>query len=283
MITVNRVFAAVLVAFAGVWLWAAAMGQREVAADNAFRSQEATAFSKTTGRRSEVLRQEVEDIKEGGLPDRASLEVGLRHMKRRAHFVSIRLLAQFGFMGSMAVWLAAMQIQAGDRRRRWESPERPAVADAGKRIGELVRAGSTFVAKAGDGVEAPKVEVDGRRAVVAFRRLAFVRAFVGNSPRDYTEMPFSDLIAGSLYPGKGQPILLLRTTHGRVWIPSSIQPFQELVDLLIDATELNRTRPEQYRAALAREPHVRTPWYGWLIIAGALALVAVVSFLLLST
>jgi hypothetical protein len=59
-----------------------------------------------------------------------------------------------------------------------------------------------------------------------------------------------------------------------VAITDAVKPFPELAGLLLDAAEVNRSTPDRYSAALAREPSIKTPWYGWLIFAIALVAVA---------
>ena len=68
-------------------------------------------------------------------------------------------------------------------------------------------------------------------------------------------------------------VLEVRTTKGKVIVSDYIQPFDRLAQILSDAAELSRSSPEGYRQALAQEPVVHTPWYGWAIIAVALAVV----------
>jgi hypothetical protein len=279
MITINRVFVLILIAFAGVWIWADVRAQQERTAAKAFYEQQVAPQFEASKRESEAFNQAMRERQAGKqvpLPqmtmvNTAPMDEWMEHMKRWSHYIFIRMNAQFGFMGAIFVWGIAAQIQAAIRRRRQEAPERPAVPDAGKLIGGLVTSGSVFVAKAGDRATSPKVEVDGARAVVIFYHLTFVTAFVGNTRRDRTEVPFTDIIAGACYSNRDGAWLNLRTTQGKVMITGNIHPFQELVNLLLDAAELNRTAPDQYHAALAREPHVRTPWYGWLIIAAAVA------------
>ena len=146
-----------------------------------------------------------------------------------------------------------------------------AIPTAGKIIGELVSSGIVFVAKTDEGVSGPQVEVDGRRSVVVFRNLPFITAFVGNPERDLMEVPFRDLIVGTMGYAKGRSFFQLRTAQGKVTITESIKPFRELVGLLQDAAEQNRTFSDRFKDALSREPVVHTPWYGWAIIGAAMA------------
>jgi hypothetical protein len=162
-------------------------------------------------------------------------------------------------------------IQGMVARRKWEAPNREAIPKAGRFIEELINSNEVFVAKADGGVDAPMVEVDGRRLMVVFRNFAFITAFVGNPVRDQVEVPFADLIVTSIYYAKGKAYLVLRTAKGKVTIGAGVQPFDKLNLLLRDAAELNRTFVDRYQDALAQEPKVQTPWYGWVIIGAAVA------------
>jgi len=284
MTIVHRLFAAILIAVAGVWIWAILALRQEIVAVDSYYAQQVAPHIEASKQEIAAFDQALRDRHEGKnvpLPQFKRLNAPplgewVEHIKRRNRYILIRDLALLSFMGAAMAWTVAATIQADVRRRRWESPDRAAIPDAGKVIGELVRSGNILLAKAGDGVAAPSVEVDGRRAMVVFRHFTFVTTFVGNRKKALTEVPFTDLLAGSVRRDKRRAFLTLRTTSGKVVVSDRLQPFQELVKLLLDAVELNRTFPDQYRAALAREPRVRTPWYGWLIIAAALAAVAVV-------
>lgn len=286
MITMHRVFAVILIAFASVWILAMVMLRREIAADSVFYAQQVAPYFEATKRQTNAFHQALQDRREGKqvpLPllqplSTAPFDEWVKRLDRRYHYISIRDVGQIGFMGTAALWVLATLIQVDVRRRRWESPGRPAVSNAGKLIGDLVQSGGVFIAKAANGAGASEVEIDGGRARVIFRHFAFISAFVGNPTRDCTKVLFTDLIAGSLSYSKGRSFLRLRTTHGKVVISDSVQPFQKLADLLLDTVELNRTSPDQYRATLAHEPQIRIPWYGWMIIATALAVIAMASW-----
>jgi hypothetical protein len=174
-----------------------------------------------------------------------------------------------GFLNGAVLLALAVMVDQQLRRRRREAPDRPADADAGKLVGELVQLNREFIAKSPDGAGAPFVQIDGRRAIVAFHNLAFVSAFVGNPILPMVELPFPEILSAIQDYSKGHSFLTVRTTRGKVVLHDSLHPFQTLADVLSDIVELNRTSPEAYAAALAREPKIHTPWYGWLIFATA--------------
>jgi hypothetical protein len=203
-------------------------------------------------------------------------------MRVRHHFWTIREGAMVVFIGSFFCWIVTAQIQLGLRRRARESVARPPAPNAGHLVGELVELGRSFVARSkpdGSGIE---VEVDGKRAVVVFRNLTFVAAFAGNKRRPLVELPFSELLAVSTGYDKGTAYLNLRTTLGRVHWTDKVRPFDTLAALLDDIVELNRTSPDTYQAARAREPSIKTPWYGWVLLLSGLGGIATLAWYFLS-
>jgi hypothetical protein len=124
------------------------------------------------------------------------------------------------------------------------------------------------------------VELNFPQRTVSFRGFRFITSFIGNKPIPELTLPFTDILAGRMWANHGQFSLVLRTTAGKVTIPDTVQPFQTLATVLLDAVEVNRKNPEAFTAALAREPQIKTPWYGWLIFAASLAAVAGLAVLL---
>jgi hypothetical protein len=125
-----------------------------------------------------------------------------------------------------------------------------------------------------------EVTVDFAKRVVVFRGLKFIASFMGNKPVPERTLPFGDILNARIWSSHGHQTLSLRTTAGTVGIPDTVQPFPQLASVLFDIAEVNRTDPVAFAAALAREPKIKTPWYGWLIFAAALAGVAGFAFIL---
>ena len=191
---------------------------------------------------------------------------------------ALDFVALFGIVVAVIVWAVTVQVQAQLARRYLESAERPSAPGAGKVIGPLIARGAVLSAKEGDHSSAGAIEIDGKRLVVVFRNFTFFSKFVGNPTHARIELELGDLVAGSVSQLKGRSYLRLRTTQGKVEISDNIQPFGQLADALLDIIEFNRTQPDSYRAARAREPIIQTPWYGWLILATALGAVVVVGW-----
>lgn len=273
----NRIFIALLVVFAGVWIWSSVMFRRQVAEDDVFYAARVAPYLEETRRQSADLERVLQERKQGKqapfsvrkAEGKAPLEEAVERMNTRFGYQLIGIRAQMGLGATFIAWMITSQIQAAVRRRRFSSPDRPAAANAGYLVGDLVRLKRSFTAKAPGGPMAPEIQVDGERAVVVFRHYAFVTSFVRNPAQDRVEIPFGDLLVGVTLHGKGRIFLQLRTTRGEILINDVVHPFLTLIQLLLDIVELNRTSPETYRAALAREPQLRTPWYGWALIAVA--------------
>lgn len=210
------------------------------------------------------------------------MEGRLRQLQRRNEQEAVIAWSAFGILGCIVALAVTATIQAAARRRHIADPERPPLPGAGAKAHALIAAKSAFVAREPFGAHAQEIQIDGAKAVVVFRNFVFVSSFVRNSVRTRVELPFSDLLVGLVYHHRGRATLVLRTTEGKVGVGEDVEPFETLVELLLDLVELNRTSPERYRAALAREPRVHTPWYGWGIICLALAAAIAVGWLILS-
>lgn len=176
-----------------------------------------------------------------------------------------------------AIFTFGALIQAARRKRRWEAPERPAMKQVSPELIKLVESKGRFVAKAeGKSPRTQEVVIDAAGMIVVFRHFAFVNSFARNPVRETTEVPFSELLVGTIDAGNrsGHLHLSMRTTRGRVFIPDNVEPFGQLADHLIGLAELNRGNPVTYRDALNREPVIHTPWWGWLTLATGIGVIA---------
>ena len=234
----------------------------------AFKSQSA-AFDQALKDQKEG---KVVHIPEVRVPDEAIIHKWESLIATRDHSDFFREKVKIGILFAFVAWGVLGVFQGIIARKNWESSSRPPNPEAGKIIGDFISSDEILFARTEEGgVDSPEVEVDGRRRIVVFRNLPFVTSFVGNSKCDRKEIPFSELIVGTVHLNKGQSFLQLRTAQGKVAISDRIKPFQRLASLLQDAAELNRTFPDRFKDALSKEPRVRTPWYGWAIIAAAIA------------
>jgi hypothetical protein len=275
---INWAFIAIFGACGCLWIWETIDARREAAAANAFYAKEIApglnTFKRDSDAWTEAYKQrqlgKIVPLPDVKIPNSALNKQWFALIQARSRSSFTRDRAFIGLLVTVSAWTILALFRGMFARLKWESPDRMASPTAGKIIGELVSSGIVFVAKTDDeGVNGPRVEVDGRRSVVVFRHLTFVTAFVGNPERDLREVPFRDLIVGTISNAKGRLFFQLRTAQGKVTITYSIKPFMKLVGLLQDAAEQNRTFPDRFKDALSREPVVHTPWYGWAIIGAA--------------
>jgi hypothetical protein len=259
MITVHRVFAAIIVALAGFWIWAEVLVSHQTAANQAFYAQQLAPAEQASQRQYAAFNKALNERKNGGvtpLPEfepinQALFDESMERAKQLRHYTSLRATAGFSFLIAVFGWGVVAQVQNLVRRHRWEAPERPTTPGAGKLIGELIRSETVFVAKKPGGSAAPEIQVDGKRRVAVFRRFVFVRSFVGNPTRDFTEVPFADLLVGSMHYAKGRAFLSLRATCGRVTIAR-----QRSALPAVDGTIDRRRRIQSNHArVLSRGPH----------------------------
>lgn len=286
VISLNRVVLVVLAVCAGIWIWAKTLERREAAANRAFHAQRVTPFLDGVRRQNSSISEALNDRRRGiatplppfepHSPD--VLGEWLTRMEKQHRYSNIRTSAELASVVALLVWFIGLQVRVQIRRHQWESGSRSPMPGAGSLIASLMNERKQFTAGRGNGSAEPEVLIDGESAVVVFRQLTFITGFVGNRVSPVTTVPFADLLTGYVYRGRGGPLLHLRTTKGKVTIDSGIQPFEALVHLLLDIAELNRMSHGSYLAARAREPFIRTPWYGWLIFVVMIAGIALLSW-----
>jgi hypothetical protein len=203
----------------------------------------------------------------------------LERSRRRNYNAMVRNSLFFGDMVLFFTWSVATAVRGEIFWKKRNAPERAADPNAGVAIAELRRTGGILVARTGTGRHlfrsSPReVEIDAATEKVVFRGFTFTTSFIGNRRSAEATLSFHDILGGRIWASHGQHSLYLRTTAGKVTITDALKPFPELASVLLDAAEVNRSAPDRYSAALAREPRIETPWYGWLIFAFALLVVA---------
>ncbi|MBL9190592.1 MAG: hypothetical protein JNK23_24155 [Opitutaceae bacterium] len=284
-------FAVVTVVLAGVAIWTFLEHRRQSAEDRQYHEQHLVPMWAAQKERALAFEQALKERKEGKrtpLPDLQPInpevfEAGLERMKRRHRILALQNQVMAGLAITVFAWFFYFQYRAYMTRRHLESAERPAGPGAGQIVGPLIAQGSIFSARDSDHSSATEVAIDGKRLVVVFRNYTFVSKFVGNRNRSLAELDFGELLAGSITRHKGRSYFSLRTTQGKIVVSDDVQPFDKLTETLLDIIELNRTQPDTYRAARAREPIVQTPWYGWLILAAAVATAVVIGWRVLAS
>ncbi len=270
-ISIHRLFLLAVLALAAMWTWAAVMVSKQRHAldvnSRQFLQPEMNRSNREIGREEQAKNSSATSL------------AGLIEQRRELdHYWSLREEAMLGLMVFGFGSMVTAQIQSALRRRARATVERASEPTAGHLVGEMAQQGRSLVARGKSRRVGVEIEVDGQRGVVVFRNLTFVTAFLGNKRQPVVELPFSELLVLTTGYSRGGAYLNLRTTAGRVFWTDKVQPFGALASLLDDIIERNRTDPVAYRAARAREPLIRTPWYGWLILALGVASIAALSW-----
>jgi hypothetical protein len=269
--TLNRLFVIGLAILAGSWVWAYAIDLRDRADDQAF-------YARTI---APQLKSPSSDAFARGGP----MQQWMDRSRRRNENAMLQMNLFFGALGLTMIWTVVGLVRNEVFWKKRNAPTREADVNAGRAISEVqAREGEQLTARTRKGglhfLPYPQREVDVNFAkrTVTFRGFRFITSFIGNKPVRELTLPLADILGGRIWTNHGQFSLNLRTTAGKVTIPDTVQPFQPLAAVLLDAIEVNRKSPGTFAAALAREPKIRTPWYGWLILALALAVVAALGF-----
>jgi hypothetical protein len=207
------------------------------------------------------------------------LDQWVERLKRRSDNAMTRLDLFIGGIALFMAWTVVNVIRGEIFWKKRNAPERVVDPKAGSAIAALREIGGVFIARTNTGHKlfksAPReVLVNAITKKIVFRGFTFITGFIGNRRAELVSMHFQDILGGRIWVNDGQYSLSLRTTAGKVTVTDAVKPFHELAGLLFDVAEVNRSLPDGYAAALAREPRIRTPWYGWLIFALALAGVA---------
>lgn len=268
--TLNRIFVLCLAAIGGSWGFAYIADLLQRADDDAFYAQNVAPHFKSGN----------------AFAPQGPLDQWLERTRRRNDNAMLRMNLLFSLMGLTMVWTIATLIKTEAFWRKRNSPLRSADTNAGWAIREVQECHGQFIAQTSKRglhfLPFPEraVEVNFPKRTVTFRGFRFITSFIANRPLRELTLPFADILGGRVWTNHGRSSLHLRTTAGKVTISDAVQPFQPLAAVLLDAAEVNRKDPAAFAAALAREPQIKVPWYGWLILASALAFVACLSALL---
>lgn len=264
--TLNRIFVVCLAIIGGAWVWAYATDLRQRADDQAF-------YARTI---APQLKSPSSDAFARGGP----MEQWMERSRRRNDNAMLRMNLFFGAIGLTMTWTIATLIRTEAFWKKRNAPSRSADANAGWAISEVQSREGRLIARTRKGglhfLPYPdrEVDVDFDKRTVTFRGFQFITSFIANKAVRELTLPFTEIVGGRIWVNHGQSSLALRTTAGKVGIPDTVQPFQPLAAVLLDAVEVNRKNPTTFAEALAREPRIRTPWYGWMIFALALAIIA---------
>lgn len=171
------------------------------------------------------------------------------------------------------------------RERKRSDPLRPADPNAGQHLQALREAGGALSVNAnaggwGHGCVQSSILLDANNDRISFRGFDFSTSFARSRHHECIEITWADLLHARVDSTESGRVLSVQTTHGLVRISDVFQPFDTLTTVIMDAIEVNREYPGKYRAAFARAPLIKTPWWGWGIVAAA-ALGAIITVAIL--
>jgi hypothetical protein len=261
--TLNRIAAICLVVIGITWVAVYVVDLRERADDRVFYDQNVAPYVKTGPAFERV----------------GPMHQWFERTKHRRENAMLRLDLFLGAMALFVAWTAAGLINSVAFWKKRNDPHRSADPNAGTVIAELRCTGTILTARTKPGwhlVRATprELEINAAAETIVFRGFTFITSFIGNRPTANLTLRFNDILGGRIWVGHGQFSLCLRTTAGKVTITDAVQPFHQIASVLLDAAEVNRATPDRYLEALAHEPRIKTPWYGWLFFTLALGGVA---------
>ncbi len=112
------------------------------------------------------------------------------------------------------------------------------------------------------------IEIDPVTRRIVFRHFAFLVHFNRNPVLAECTLHASDILGVEPLADNQGRAVAVRTTRGRVALYDRLENYDQIVALLADFAESNRLDPVAFRAAIAREPKLKTPWWGWLLLVG---------------
>ena len=118
--------------------------------------------------------------------------------------------------------------------------------------------------------------IDPSRGAIIFHHFRFVATFLPEKPRETEEVLFDQILGVRFRLGeKGGPNRLeIKTTKGRLTVTDEMEDFESIENILGDIVAANKSNVAEYQKALQAGPKIKTAWYGWLILFGAVAIVA---------
>jgi len=124
-----------------------------------------------------------------------------------------------------------------------------------------------------------RIIIDPNEETIEFHYFTFVRRFLPEKPIERMILNYRDILSMKKQEGRGgHHDYLLRTTEGKVTVPSFMNDSTTLLELLDLILEKNRLSPDERNSSLQNEPKVRTPWYAWIILICAIGLFAFIGW-----
>lgn len=118
--------------------------------------------------------------------------------------------------------------------------------------------------------------IDPSRGVIIFHHFRFVATFLPEKPRETEKVLFDQILDVRFRHGeKGGPNRLeIKTTKGALVVSDEMEDFELIGSILGEIVTANKSNVAEYQKALQARPKIKTAWYGWLILLGAIAIVA---------
>ncbi|MBI3884456.1 MAG: hypothetical protein HY302_01815 [Opitutae bacterium] len=124
-----------------------------------------------------------------------------------------------------------------------------------------------------------RLTFDPKRRIVLFENFKFVASFLPEKPRAAEEVAFDQILGADFSPaGKNEATLSIRTTKGTVSFTEQMEHFEKIHAVIESLVILNKADRDTYQEKLNVEPEIKTAWYGWLILLGALATVCLLGW-----
>lgn len=120
-----------------------------------------------------------------------------------------------------------------------------------------------------------KIEVFPEGESFVFHHFRFTSQFLPEPPREKENLKFSDILGSKFYSTQNGDSLHIRTTKGKVVITEEMSYFQSLAQIFSQLADANKLNETEFEEKSQEEPAIQTPWYGWFILASAVACAAV--------
>lgn len=117
------------------------------------------------------------------------------------------------------------------------------------------------------------LEIDSQRGEIRLRHFSFVTGFLPEKPRPEATLRCSEILEVIASSNREGHYLRVRTEQGTFMVTHDMEHYEKIAAVLDEIVRANRANPETYQKSLNAEPKVRTTWWGWLILTGALAVV----------
>ncbi len=124
-----------------------------------------------------------------------------------------------------------------------------------------------------------RLVIDPEVEKIEFHFFTFVSQFLPEPPRRKVELGFREIISLKRQQGRGgHDDYEVRTTEGKVILPSFMDDMPTVLEVLNLILEKNKLTPGIRESALSEEPKIKTPWYGWALLVGGIGVIAFIGW-----